>query len=88
MEFELYQITLSVALGLLIIEMLTGTFFFIGLSMGAVAVATLHYYYLTIDISRDVLAFAAVSSVAFLTLRRLFANQRDMSTSDGDVNRY
>jgi len=88
MELELYQITLAVSLGFLIIEMLTGAFFFVGLSAGAATVAALHFHYEEIDISRDLLVFSLISGGAFLILRKLFAKPRDISTTESDVNRY
>jgi membrane protein implicated in regulation of membrane protease activity len=88
MELELYQITLALALGLLIVEMLTGTFFFVGLSAGAATVAALHFHYQEVDISRDFLALAIVSAITFLTLRKLMAKSADVTSSENDVNRY
>lgn len=88
MELELYQITLAVALGFLIIEMLTGAFFFVGLSAGVATVAALHFHYEEIDISRDLFVLALIAGGTFLLLRRIFTKPSDVSSVKDDVNRY
>lgn len=87
-EVELYQWTLFLALIFVVIEMLTGTFLFLGFGIGTLPIVFFHYSTEKIDWSRDLAVFAVVSAVSFVLLRKFFKNQRDTKNVGQDVNEY
>ena len=85
---EAYQITLLVAVVLGMLELATGAFLFLGLALGAVAVAALQGVLGGLSINRDLAVFSGVSMLAFWGLRKAFARPADQTTTEDDVNRY
>jgi len=90
MSMAVWQWTLIAALVLAMLELTTGAFVFLGLALGAAAVAALQWLTDGSNLTRDLLLFALVSLVAVAVLRRLFRQPRDTvaSTPSEDVNRY
>lgn len=85
---DAYQITFLVALALAMVELVTGAFLFLGMALGAAAVACVQWTAAGFALNRDLLIFAVVSVLAFLVLRKLFARPADQEESPDDVNRY
>jgi membrane protein implicated in regulation of membrane protease activity len=85
---DAYQITFLVALALAMVELVTGAFLFLGMALGAAAVACVQWATAGFALNRDLLIFAIVSVLAFLVLRKLFARPADQEESPDDVNRY
>ncbi|MEY4284506.1 MAG: hypothetical protein EBV20_10910 [Betaproteobacteria bacterium] len=85
---EPYQITLIAAFALALIEVLTGAFFFLGMSVGALLVAGLQWLTGNWQLNRDLLLFAVASVVAFALFRKLFKKPADQSTLSEDINQY
>jgi membrane protein implicated in regulation of membrane protease activity len=88
MDIELYQWTLVIGIALVIIEILTGTFFFLGCAIGVLPVAMIHFFTGEISLARDLAIFAVVSAAAFVGLRKYFLKPGDSSEASEDVNRY
>lgn len=85
---EPYQITFIVAFALGMAELVTGAFLFLGLAIGALAVALMQWVAGAYSLNRDLLLFALVSTAAFVLLRKFFARQADQQAAEEDVNRY
>ena len=85
---EAYQITLIVAFALGMLELVTSAFLFLGMALGAVAVALMQWAMSGFALNRDLLVFAGVSIAAFLALRKLFARPADQMTAEDDINQY
>ena len=85
---DAYQITFIVAFVLGMLELATGAFLFLGMAVGAVAVALIQWGTSGFALNRDLLVFAMVSIAAFLALRKLFARPTDQATAEGDINQY
>lgn len=83
-----YQMTLILAFLLGMAELLSGSFLFLGMAIGAVAVALLQWLWGDFSVSRDVLVFALVASVSFWLCRRWVARSTDHATAKEDVNQY
>lgn len=87
-EVELYQWTLFLALIFVVIEMLTGTFLFLGFAFGTLPLVFIHYSTEEIEWGSDLAVFSVVSAISFFLLRRVFKNRRDTSPIREDVNDY
>jgi membrane protein implicated in regulation of membrane protease activity len=86
---DAYQFTLIVAFALGMAELLMpGAFIFLGMAIGAVAVAMIQWVASDFSINRDLMVFAVVATAAFLVLRRIFARISDQTTAENDVNQY
>ncbi len=85
---DAYQITFIVAFALGMAELVTGAFLFLGLAIGALAVALLQWLAGGYNLNRDLLLFAVVSTTAFVLLRKFFARKADQHEAKEDVNRY
>lgn len=85
---DAYQITFILAFVLGMAELLTGAFLFLGMAIGAVAVALLQWATSGHALNRDLLVFAVVSAVASVLLRRWFTRPGDQATHKDDVNQY
>ena len=85
---DAYQITLIVAFVLGMLELVTGAFLFLGMAVGAVAVALIQWGASGFSLNRDLLVFAVVSVAAFLTLRKLLGRPADQVTAKDDINQY
>lgn len=87
-EVELYQWTLFLALIFVVIEMLTGTFLFLGFAFGTLPLVFIHYSTEEIEWGNDLAVFSVVSAISFVLLRKFFRNRRDIKNMDQDVNDY
>jgi membrane protein implicated in regulation of membrane protease activity len=87
-EIDLYQWTLFLALMFVVVEMLTGTFLFLGFGIGTVPLVFIHYSTDQVDWGRDLAVFAVVSALSYIALRRWFRNRRDVKRFGADVNDY
>jgi membrane protein implicated in regulation of membrane protease activity len=87
-EIDLYQWTLFLALMFVVVEMLTGTFLFLGFGIGTVPLVFIHYSTEQVDWGRDLTVFAVVSTISFFLLRQRFRNRNDTKKLDTDVNIY
>jgi membrane protein implicated in regulation of membrane protease activity len=85
---EPYQFSLVVAFLLALVEVLTGAFFFLGMSVGALLVALLQWLTGEWSFNRDLLLFAVTSVFAFTAFRQFFKKPRDQSSEVDDVNQY
>lgn len=88
MNLELYQTTLAIALFLVVAEMMTGTFFLLGLAVGVGALVPIHFYTSEINWGRDLIVVATISGLGFILLRRLFKKPADSESTKTDVNTY
>jgi len=88
MNLELYQTTLAIALFLVVAEMMTGTFFLLGLAVGVGALVPIHFYTSEINWGRDLIVVATISGLAFILLRRMFKNPADSGSTKNDLNNY
>jgi membrane protein implicated in regulation of membrane protease activity len=87
-QIDLYQWTLFLALMFVVVEMLTGTFLFLGFGMGTLPLVFIHYSTEQVDWGRDLAVFAVVSTISFFLLRKRFRNRNDTKKLDTDVNIY
>ena len=85
---DAYQITLIVAFALGMAELVTGAFLFLGMAVGAAAVALVQWATSGFALNRDLLFFALVSIAAFLALRKWFARPSDQAAATDDINQY
>ena len=86
---DAYQVTLIVAFVLGMAELLlAGAFIFLGMAIGAVAVAMVQWATSDFSMNRDLLVFAAVATAAIVVLRKIFARPSDQASADQDVNQY
>ncbi|MDI9332659.1 MAG: hypothetical protein QM527_15455 [Alphaproteobacteria bacterium] len=85
---EAFQVMLIIAFVLSIIELMTTSFFFLGMAFGALSVSLTQWFAAGPSINRDLLIFALISTLSFLLLRRLFAKPKDSEIAQEDVNRY
>ncbi|WP_417817673.1 NfeD family protein [Tritonibacter scottomollicae] len=85
--WSLWWIWGALALVLGIAEILLPGFIFLGFAIGAVCVAVLLLMSLNVSLPLLLLIFAALSLVAWLMLRRLFALPKgQVKTFDTDIN--
>ena len=87
-EIDLYQWTLFLALMFVVVEMLTGTFLFLGFGIGTLPLVFIHYSTDQVDWGRDLAVFAVVSTISFFILRKSFRNRHDIKQLREDVNDY
>jgi len=85
-DWELYHITLSVSILLLLFAVLMPD---IGLpfSLGLFFVSGLHYYYGEFDFTRDVMTFSIGSLLAFIVIRFFFSRGTDVVKQEEDINK-
>jgi membrane protein implicated in regulation of membrane protease activity len=88
MDVELYQWTLVIGIAFVIVEMLTGTFLFLGCAVGALPLVFIHYATDEIVWERDIAVFAIVSAIAFVGLRKYFLKPGDLTEAQEDINKY
>ena len=85
----IYQISLLIAVGFAIIEVLTFTFLFLSFSIGMMAVALSQYLFAGLSWSRDIVIFSVVSVLAVVFCRLVFKKRTDqIQPLEDDVNRY
>jgi membrane protein implicated in regulation of membrane protease activity len=88
LSFQPFQITLVIALGVLLIEIVTRAFVFLSFSVGLLAVSLVEYATSSYHIAIDAVIFALVSLLTFVAIRAHFKGNNDTKTSDKDVNEY
>jgi membrane protein implicated in regulation of membrane protease activity len=86
---EFYQISIIVGICLIIIEMFTLTYIFLGMGIASFAVALVQYMFDGMSFNRDLMIFAIVSAIVILASRKIFKSKSDQSAStENDVNQY
>lgn len=85
---EFYQLSIIIGISLIIMEMFTLTYIFLGMGVASFAVALVQYLFDGLSLNRDLLIFALVSLMAILVSRKIFKRQSDQSISTDDVNQY
>ncbi len=84
-----WQISLLIALGLGVVELVTGSLVFLGFAIGMVATSLAQALTGRFDVNRDLLIFAFSAIAAFVVMRRVFRRRDDTRGADrGDINRY
>ena len=74
---EFYQISITVAIVLVILEMLTGTFILLGFGFGVLFVGIVQFLLNGLSVNRDLLVFAIISLISIYLLRRFFKSNSD-----------
>ena len=86
---EIYQITITVAIALVILELLTGTFVLLGFGVGAFFVGAFQFFFDGLNFNRDILFFSIISLISIYMLRKIFKSKDDQNfLSEDDINRY
>ena len=86
---EMFQISIIVGIVLLILEMFTITYIFLGMSIGSFVVAGVQFLFDGLSLNRDLMIFAVVSFVAILLIRKIFMKRSDQNKMiEDDVNQY
>jgi membrane protein implicated in regulation of membrane protease activity len=86
---EFYQISISVGIAFIIIEMFTLTYIFLGMGIASFAVALIQYVFDGLSFNRDLMIFAIISAIVILASRKIFKKKSDQSIStEDDVNQY
>ncbi|MDP4908572.1 MAG: hypothetical protein NWQ00_03535 [Burkholderiaceae bacterium] len=88
MTLALYQITLALALLMVVIEIFTGSFLFLGFGIGLLVLVPIQYFTGEFSLARDVIVFACSSLIAFVVLRKVFRHKGDTRETKNDVNQY
>ena len=89
MDMEFYQISISVGIAFIIIEMFTLTYIFLGMGIASFAVALIQYLFDGMSFNRDLMIFTIVSAIVILASRKIFKRKLDQSIStENDVNQY
>ena len=89
MNMEFYQISIIVGICLIIIEMFTLTYIFLGMGIASFAVVLVQYMFDGLSFNRDLMIFAIVSAIVILASRKIFKSKSDQSAStENDVNQY
>jgi membrane protein implicated in regulation of membrane protease activity len=86
---EFYQISIIIGICLIIIEMFTLTFIFLGVGIASFVVALFQYLFDGLSLNRDLMIVAIVSAIVILVSRKIFRRRSDQSTTmEDDVNQY
>jgi membrane protein implicated in regulation of membrane protease activity len=86
---EFYQISIIIGISLIIIEMFTLTFIFLGVGIASFVVALFQYLFDGLSLNRDLMIVAIVSAIVILVSRKIFRRRSDQSTTmEDDVNQY
>lgn len=86
---EPYQVSLLIAFGLAIAELLTLSFILLGFGLGMAMVSLLQFVTGAYSFNRDVIVFAMFSLAAIVAFRRIFKKRSDQKRlADDDINRY
>jgi len=83
-----FELALAAAVILAVLEVLTGTFIFLGFCVGTLAVAVTEFVSSEFSLNRDALVFAAFAMLAIVALRFAFGRRGDTNRVKGDVNDY
>ena len=86
---EYYQLSIIAGIILIIIEMITLTFIFLGFGIGAFAVSMIQFLLDDFLIGRDSIVFAVTSLISIVIFRKLFKSNSDQKKlMEEDVNQY
>ena len=86
---EYYQLSIIAGIILIIIEMITLTFIFLGFGIGAFAVSMIQFLLDDFSIGRDSIVFAVTSLISIVIFRKLFkGNNDEKKLMEEDVNQY
>lgn len=85
---EIYHATLLIALAMIAIEVMTTTFYFLGIAAGFLVVAVVQFLTGNLEIGRDAIVFCVAAVLATVVLRRTFKHSQDTAVNKHDVNRY
>ena len=89
MSMEFYQISISVGIAFIIIEMFTLTYIFLGMGIASFTVALIQYVFDGLSFNRDLMIFAIIAAIVILASRKIFKKKSDQSIStEDDVNQY
>ena len=83
-----YEIALALAIILLIIELLTGTFVIVCFSPALLVVAGVEYIFHGFSFWRDFFVFVVVVVLSSLVVRLLFKTKSSSKNEDKDINEY
>jgi membrane protein implicated in regulation of membrane protease activity len=84
-----YKISIIIALLFAIIEITTGTFIFMGFSIGVLIVAIIEFIAGNFSMGREIVVFSISSLIAVIVLRKIFRGKNDQSSlRDDDINMY
>ncbi len=84
-----YKISIIIALLFAIIEITTGTFIFMGFSIGVLVVAIIEFIAGNFSMGREIVVFSISSLIAVIVLRKIFRGKNDQSSlRDDDINMY
>ena len=85
----MFQVSIIAGIVLLILEMFTITYIFLGMSIGSFVVAGVQFLFDGLSFNRDLMIFAVVSSVAIFLIRKIFMKRSDQNKIiEDDVNQY
>ena len=86
---EYYQLSIIAGIILIIIEMITLTFIFLGFGIGAFAVSLVQFLSGDFSLGRDSIVFALFSLISILIFRKLFkGNNDEKKLMEEDINQY
>ena len=86
---EYYQLSIIAGIILIIIEMITLTFIFLGFGIGAFAVSMIQFLLDDFSIGRDSIVFEVTSLISIVIFRKLFkGNNDEKKLMEEDVNQY
>lgn len=89
MSIDLYHITLTFILLLLVIELNTGSGMALAASIGLIPVVLMHIVFDDFNFSRDVFTFSITSIITYFLMRKFFRKKSDVTKSvDDDINTY
>ena len=86
---EMFQISILIGIVLLILEMFTLTYIFLGISIACFVVSGVQYLFDGLSFNRDLMIFTIVSAIVILASRKIFKRKSDQSVlTENDVNQY
>ena len=86
---EYYQISILIAVVLIIVEVITTTFITLGFAVGVLAVALIQYLNDDFQFNREIVTFTIVSLFAIIFFRKVFKKKTDQKKlTNDDVNLY
>lgn len=86
---DIYQVSILIAIIFAIVEVLTSSLIFLGMSAGVLVVALIQYIYGDFSWSREILLFTVASFTATILLRKCFKKITDQTELAGDdINQY
>ena len=89
MNMEFYQVSIIVGISLIIVEMFTLTYIFLGMGIASFAVALVQSLFDGLRLNRDLMIFAIVSALVIFVSRKIIKRKSDQSIyKEDDVNQY